>query len=457
METTGYRKALLALLVGLVLIVLVGSLGQPAAAWPEATIIVDRDDDASVSACTSAANDCTLRGAIEYANSHGPDNIIRFDPAVQEILLEDRLPTITSPGTAIEGTDPGGTPFFPVINGINIDEMSGRWQIDASDVSIQYLSIINLPMYSSGLNVEISTATGVVIAHNYLGVTPQMQSCGDNVLVRNAHAAIRLAGALSGAAGPGNGTAYIYNNVIGCHIWNGGDGIELVDANWVYVGEDPTGVAVPNYIGTDPANHDLGNDEGMAVAAYFDNDDLEITIGPNWIAHNLGFGIDLHYTNTMGVLITGTTIYDNDGAGIRARLGALHNRWSHVSIYDNGGLGIDTGDEGVYTGTLPQVTAVNVVPGVISGTASASVPPLYTVRVELYRVAPDPSGHGEGKTYVGWDTTDTEGHWAITDPAGADGCYTAFQTAKFIGLTVTYTSSEFGPNSCRGFLPLVEK
>jgi hypothetical protein len=455
MGTTGHRKALLSLLVGLVLVTLTGSLGQAAAGRPNAVLIVDRGDDASVSDCTAAADDCTLRGAIEYANSHGTDNVIRFDPTVQEVLLEDRLPDITSPGTVIEGTDPGGTPFYPVINGVNISGMSGRWVIDASDVSIQYLSIINLPQYSAGLNVEISTATGVVIAHNYLGVTPQTQSCSEAGLVQNATSAIRLAGALSGAAGPGNGTAYIYGNVIGCHRWNGGDGIELVDSNWVYIGEDPTGVVVPNYVGTDASNHDLGSDEGIAVAAYLDNDDLAITIGPNWVAHNLESGIDLHLTNTVGVLITGTTIYGNGGAGIRERKGAVFNHWSHVSLYDNGGLGIDTDDEGVSSGTLPRVTAVNVVPDVISGTASASTPPFFQVDVELYRVAPDPSGHGEGKTYVGRATVDAEGHWAITDPAGADGCYTAFQTSRFIGLTLVFASSEFGPNSCRGFLPLV--
>jgi hypothetical protein len=438
-------------------VVLVSPLGRPVAARPDAVIIVDRSDDDSVSACTSAPNDCTLRGAIEYVNSHGTFNTIRFDPTVEEILLEDRLPDITSQGTAIEGTDPAGTPIYPIINGVNISGMSGRWIIDASDVSIMYLSIINLPMYSSGINIESSTATGVVIAHNYLGVTPQTENCSENTLVRNAHAAIRLAGALSGAEGPGNGTAYIYGNVIGCHLWNGGNGIELVDSNWLYVGEEPTGAVVPNYVGTDAADRSLGNDQGIAITAYFDNGDLAHTIGPNWVAHNLGAGIDLNLTDTVGVLITGTTIYDNGEAGIRERGGAASNRWSHVSIYDNGGLGIDTDDEGVSGGTLPQVTAVNVVPGVISGTASPSIPPLFYVSVELYRVAPDPSGHGEGKTYVGQATVDSEGHWAIMDPSGADGCYTAFQTSRFIGTTVVYHSSEFGPNSCRSFLPLVAK
>lgn len=456
METSGRRKALLSSLLGLVVVVLVGSLGRPAAARPDAVIIVDRGDDASVSACTAAANDCTLRGAIEYANTHGTYNVIRFDPAVLEVLLEGRLPDITSQGTTVEGTDPGGVPFYPVINGINIAGDAGRWVIDASDVSVKYLAIINLPTYSAGLNIEVSTATGVVIAHNYLGLTPQMQSCGEAGLVRNAYSAIRLAGALSGASGPGNGTAYIYGNVIGCHRWNGGDAIQLVDTNWVYVGQDPTGAAVPNYLGTDPANRDLGNDRGIAVTSYFDNDALAITIGPNTIAHNLERGIDLNLTNTMGVLITGTTIHDNGETGIRERGGATLNRWRHVSIYNNGGLGIDTGDEGVASGTLPRVTAVNVVPNVISGTAGASLL-LMQVSVELYRVAPDPSGHGEGKTYVGRATTDAEGNWAITDPAGADGCYTAFQTSRLTGLTFVYSSSEFGPNSCRSFLPLVAR
>jgi len=48
-----------------------------------ATFVVDRTDDALASACTAAANDCSLRGAIIFANSFAPiADIITFDPAV---------------------------------------------------------------------------------------------------------------------------------------------------------------------------------------------------------------------------------------------------------------------------------------------------------------------------------------------------------------------------------------
>lgn len=82
----------------------------------------------------------------------------------------------------------------------------------------------------------------------------------------------------------------------------------------------------------------------------------------------------------------------------------------------------------------------------VAGTATANS------LVELYKVAPDPSGMGEGKTYVGNDVSDGSGLWSITVSPGLR-CFTAFQTVGFI----VYVSSEFGPNNCRDFLPVVKK
>ncbi|MEZ5428755.1 MAG: carboxypeptidase-like regulatory domain-containing protein [Pyrinomonadaceae bacterium] len=47
-----------------------------------ATFTVDRTDDAAVSTCTAAANDCTLRGAVTAANGAAGADIINFDATV---------------------------------------------------------------------------------------------------------------------------------------------------------------------------------------------------------------------------------------------------------------------------------------------------------------------------------------------------------------------------------------
>lgn len=73
-----------------------------------ATFTVDRIDDATVSTCSVAANDCTLRGAVTAANTAGGTNTIDFDGVVfaasQTILLSGTQLAITSGTLTINGT-----------------------------------------------------------------------------------------------------------------------------------------------------------------------------------------------------------------------------------------------------------------------------------------------------------------------------------------------------------------
>lgn len=172
------------------------------------------------------------------------------------------------------------------------------------------------------------------------------------------------------------------------------------------------------------------------------------TIRTNSIFSNTLEGIVLYGASYN--VISGTTIYNNGGDGIGEDSGSGPNVWQHVSIYNNGGLGIDKNADSLSTnipdGPFPVIVSVNPATGVVTGTASANA------FVELYQVAPDPSGLGEGKTFVGSDVSNGAGVWSITVSPGLR-CFTAFQTVGFI----IYDSSEFGPNNCRGFLPLIRK
>src|SRR5450631_2582756 len=84
-----------------------------------ATYTVDRLDDANITACTAAANDCTLRGAINAANAAGGTNTIAFNVGggsvlPQTINLLSALPTITA-NLTIDGTTQPSWGGFPVI------------------------------------------------------------------------------------------------------------------------------------------------------------------------------------------------------------------------------------------------------------------------------------------------------------------------------------------------------
>ena len=89
----------------LILAVLLALVGIRPAYAAGLTLIVDTSSDANLTACTAAANDCSLRGAINAANSAGGSNTIAFDGTVfyfgGGVTLGSDLPNITSTLTII--------------------------------------------------------------------------------------------------------------------------------------------------------------------------------------------------------------------------------------------------------------------------------------------------------------------------------------------------------------------
>ena len=154
-------------------------------------------------------------------------------------------------------------------------------------------------------------------------------------------------------------------------------------------------------------------------------------------------------------VISGTVIAANAGDGIRVNTGAEVNFWNRLSVYNNGGLGIDkqANIDGTHIPNPPTATikSVNRATGVVTGTATGSVLFILT-SVQLYRLALDPSGYGEGAQYVGSDVTDSDGNWSITDTNAVlrqVGCYTVLVD---VAVLVPLGTSEFGRNNCRGIV-----
>ena len=80
-------------------------MAVPVVAAQAATFVVDRADDADVSACSSAANDCSLRGAINKANAQAGADTITFAANVRGTitLAGTQLPVVTDE-LAIQGS-----------------------------------------------------------------------------------------------------------------------------------------------------------------------------------------------------------------------------------------------------------------------------------------------------------------------------------------------------------------
>jgi hypothetical protein len=185
--------------------------------------------------------------------------------------------------------------------------------------------------------------------------------------------------------------------------------------------------------------------------------------GANTFFSNNLYGIILDGPGTHDNRVRHTNLYSSGLDGIGERNGAGNNRWSQISTRNSGGLGIDKNASSDFTNDItppyPVITSVVKSGGniTINGLASGSFL-LHSTTVEVYEVATNRSGFGEGFTYRGVTGTDADGTWQLTIPAGASMCFTAFETDSGISLTSVWNySSEFGPNTCRTYLPMTRK
>ncbi len=226
-----------------------------------ATYTVDRADDAAgANACTAAANDCSLRGAMNNANSNGVGaDIINFNVGggnSQTINITASLPEIQTSLTIDGTTQPlfGGLPLIE-INGFNAGGASDGFSISTAlftnaplTVTIKSL-VINL-FKQHGIFFNANSGVTATVVGCYIGT-----SAGGSVDLGNGGSGIRIA-AYNDSVFAIGGTGANERNVISGNEANGinvsvsGD---LINAN--------TDVKIlNNFIGTNAAGTaDLGN------------------------------------------------------------------------------------------------------------------------------------------------------------------------------------------------------
>ncbi|WP_165226319.1 beta strand repeat-containing protein [Aquisphaera insulae] len=231
------------------------------------------------------------------------------------------------------------------------------------------------------------------------------------------------------------------NNTIGGAVAGAGN---VISGNWgdgLIVEFASRDLIQGNLIGTDAAgNATLGNwGGGVTIRNYSSRNTIGGTAAGegNIIAGNWGNGV------TIGSF-AGDLCYRNAVLG--------------NSIYGNFGLGIDLGGDGVspnlpggpYDGPNHLQNTPVVESAITTGTAIAlagtfSGPPSTTLTIQFYaNDAADPSGHGQGQTYLGsvTVTTDADGNasFAVTLDA-------AVPAGAFVSATATDANgntSEFG-------------
>jgi CSLREA domain-containing protein len=434
------------------------------------------------SAADVAADDgqCTLREAIIASNANtasgamagecaagsaGLDTITFNIPVagVQTITLLSNLPTITE-AVFINGyTQPGATPNTNALNaGINavllieVDGTSGgQLNINASGTTIR-----GIVFNRGGDQIRIA-ANNVTIAGNFIGTNPAgtvamgnpgggyaiRQDPGNNNVIGGPGAADRnlLSGNAQGGVSIDNGDGtMIQGNYIGTDI----TGTASLNGTISQVGVDIRGPAFFNTTNTVISGNLISGNGGGGVVtsstggvliqgnligtqrdgvAALGNGQIGVYIpagsgnvvggtGPgqaNTIAFNAQGGVAVDGPGGFDNLISGNSLFSNGFLGIR-----LSNTGAPLA---NDACDVDTlpGNRGQ---NYPVITSAVIAAGnvTISGTLNSTQSADF--QIEFFsNVACDPSGNGEGQTFLGFAN--------VTTPVG--GCDVSFGPLVF--------------------------
>lgn len=373
----------------------------------------------------------SLREAMISANGDGQPSVIVFDSSIsgQTITPQTRLPILTENDTKIDGDiQGGGTPNIQIDGQFNLEI---GIEINGARITINGLAVTS---FDTGIMID-GASESALVSSCYLGVALDGATAAGNligleihggnsrvsrsVIAANLDVGIDITGQASQATITGNiiGASADRNAALG----NGSDGIAVSDSSGHVIGgsgadgnlvvaNHGSGVSVSslssvaediiiqgNHIGDAVLG---GNADGVAIL-----DATNILIGGtapgegNVITANDGFGVDIEGADSVGV--------------------ALRRN----SVSANGDLGIGRGGGAE---TLIAAPLLSFEAGVVNGTAVPSA----TVEFFATDEPPDPSGAGEGETFLGDVVADSSGHFSFTIPqtGGLPPHVTATQT-----------------------------
>lgn len=396
-ETTG-RVVLVPGLAVILTLLLFGLQGaKPAQA--AATFTVNSTADTEDATPDGVCNTCTLREAIQESNALAEADTINFaipGAGPHTISPSTELPNIVSPVTIngySESLDEGATPasvntatdgttnavLSIVLSGALAGQYTSGLNVDAPNVVVRGLVVNNWNNY--GIDVS-GVGSGTRIEGNFIGTDASGTSDQGNRI----HG-VRLespSGVTIGGTTPdkrnlisGNGDAS-----------NSGAGVEIS----ALAGPAADNKVQGNLIGTDKnGTGDLGN-TSWGVLVY----------GPN---NSVG-GTDSGAANTIAF---------NDWDGVAVLFNHTGNRILSNSIFSNGELSIDLNGDGVTANdprdpdvgsnrlqNFPKLASATTASGAttINGTLNSRPRKTFTIQFFSSPTA-DPSGNGEGKTFLG--------------------------------------------------------
>jgi hypothetical protein len=413
----------------------------------QAGVIIDGLSQAGSSAGASPPSTATLMIVIDGTNagaSHGIW-IVSSNNTIQGLVVQnfqqDGIRVQAIPDTSqfnyiycnFTGTDQTGS--FAQGNGTNLQGLWGGIYIVCTPGApgYAYFNMIDRNLssgnYAEGVGISSCPPGDVAfnsVFNNYIGT-----DIGGTVDLGNIHDGVYI----------GEGA---HDNAVDGNLISGNDfeGVCIVG----YAEAIPpvltyANIVTHNMIGLDIGFAPLGNTrDGVSIGIYgtwyqggYATDNI---VDSNWIAHN----------GRNGVLV-----WEHGSSTTNAD----QNEITLNSIYNNALLGIDLGDDNVTPNdsgdgdngpnqevNFPVITSAIYTAGqtTISGTVDINTPPT-NARVEVFRVSTDPSGYGEGQTYLGFAIPTGTGNWtAVVSGLVANDTVTATTT------DMNLNTSEFAQN-----------
>ncbi|MGE0066530.1 MAG: hypothetical protein AB7T48_04165 [Solirubrobacterales bacterium] len=314
--------------------------------------------------CVNLSTFCSLRDAINRANENAEEkDTVNFELITEgPIELASGLPEIVDP-LLIDGTTATNYVDAPVIE-IDASQAVPEYGlvVRAGDTEIRGLSITGVP--GPAVNFELGGSSWA--CGNYLGVDPSGAAAANG-------AGVLIGDNTTGTKVGGPGCA---------NLISGNDGPGIIDEGFA-------SAAFGNLIGTDPSGKGPLPNEGPGI-------EFTAASGSGRAAADPGGG-------------PANTIAFNEGPGVLVEDGGSIVAIFENSIFDNSGAGIEilAGD----APSPPTIEAATLTPSA-SITFTVVGEPETQYDVDLYaNSACDPSGFGEGRSWIGFEsvTTDASG------------------------------------------------
>jgi hypothetical protein len=274
----------------------------------------------------------------------------------------------------------------------------------------------NIEYNQIGTNADGSSALG-----NHYGV--RIDGAGGNIIGGSGTPNVISGNTDAGIYGSNAPNTFISGNVIGTNAGgNGavpnGSGIYLSQANGSHIGTTKPGGA--NVIS---GNNGIGVNIDSSSGIVIESNKIGASVDNGPLPNNTGVVIGASQSDSQNDLIgganfgAGNTIAFNSGAGVVIDAGEGHdvsgNTLRSNSIYSNGGLGVDLNGDGVtqndehdsdsggnHLQNAPQLTSATAGGLVLSGELHTTATTSFLMDV-FDNESCDPSGYGEGKTYLG--------------------------------------------------------